>query len=181
MDTMTIADACVRATSTLNVLLVGGRPLGRERMRKLLGAEPGFSVAAAPSVDRALKAIPGVSPDVVIVNMSGAPLARTMRALDRLSARGCRARTILLTSAVDSARVAQARDLGVSSVLSRTATMTALIDNVRLVAAGRSNIGRDPFVPRARQTAGAASRFGLTRREMEVVEAVVHSYLSSLN
>jgi len=183
METATVTEARVSCAPPINILIVGGRPILRERLRKLLGGEPGFSVAGVGSnVAQAYNAIADAIPDVVIVSQSGAPLARTMRALWRLTA-GARPRTILLTTAIDKTNIVHAQALGVSGILSKTASPSLLIDSVRNVAAGYCWLGREPLDQpanrRRHEPPNRRNRFGLTKRELEVVQAVVRSYLSS--
>ena len=182
LETTTLMDACIRHAAAINIVLVGGRPMLRERLRTLLDGEPGFSVSAhAPSVTRALKTS-DVSPDVVIIIPSGGPLARTMRALRKMTGTR-RVRAILLTSAMERTNIAAARALGISGILSSETSPRALFDSLRRVAAGSCWIGPDA-VDRLGDGAEHApasrpNRFGLTKRELQVVEAVVRSYLTA--
>lgn len=185
LETTTLMDACIGCAPAINIVLVGGRPMLRERLRTLLDGEPGLSVAAhAPSVTQALKACAGVTPDVVIVIPSGGPLARTMRALRKTT--GARPiPTILLASAIEKTNIAQARALGVSGILARETPPQTLFDSVRRVADGHCWLGREAVEDlgwhTGRSPAAHANRFGLTKREMQVVEAVVRAYLTNLN
>jgi DNA-binding NarL/FixJ family response regulator len=183
MESPSLTEECVRRPALIDILLVGGRPVVRQRLRRLLDREPGFRVVGdASNAGPALTTTPDLKPDVVVVVPSGAPLARTMRALKRkLAGGGRRLRTIVLTNAIEKTKIDQARELGVSQVVSTAASPDLLIDTVRLVAAD----GREPLDHRgARQRPLSPMQrypFGLTKREMEVVEAVVRSYLTSLN
>jgi len=186
MEGIAVMDSRVDRPATIDILLVGGRPVIRERLRKLLDDEPGFRVTGNVSnAAQALKAIPDVKPDIVIISLSGAPLARTMRALQKLAAPGDRPRTILIATAIERTNVAQAKELGVSRILPKSAPPSVLIDSVRSVAGGASGIRRDPFAdfPGQKRHLRPIQKnpFGLTKREMEVVEAVVRTFLISLN
>jgi DNA-binding NarL/FixJ family response regulator len=182
METATVISERVTDRDAIDVLLVGGSPAVRERLRTLLDGEPGLSVAGdAPNTAKGLKAFAGTRPDVVIVSLSGSPLARTMRLLRRLTAGGTR--TILLANAIEKTNIVQAQQLGVAGILAKDTPPPLLFESVRSVAAGYGWLGRAPvddLAPAAR-SGSAANRFGLTRREMEVVAAVVRSFLSSLN
>jgi DNA-binding NarL/FixJ family response regulator len=182
METATVISEHVSDREAIEVLLVGGSPAVRERLRQLLDGEPGFNVAGdAPNTAKALSAYAGRRPDVVIVSLSGSPLTRTMRMLRRLTAAG--SRTILLANAIEKTNIVQAQRLGVAGILSKDTPPQLLFESVRSVAAGYGWLGRasvDDLAPAAR-SGSAANRFGLTRREMEVVAAVVRSFLSSLN
>jgi DNA-binding NarL/FixJ family response regulator len=181
METATVMETPIRRPESIDILLVGGRPLVRERLRRLFDGEPGLRVVGdASNAGPALGATSDLKPDVVVVVPSGAPLARTMRALKRKLAAG-RSRTIVLTNAIEKTKLEQARELGVSQLLSTAASPNLLIDTVRLVAAdGREPLDRHAARERAPRPIETYP-FGLTRREMEVVEAVVRSYLTTLN
>jgi DNA-binding NarL/FixJ family response regulator len=182
MNITTVINEHVSERDPIDVLLVGGTPAVRERLRQLLDGEPGFNVAGdAPNAAKALRPFAGTRPDVVIVSLSGSPLARTMRMLRRLTAAGTR--TILLANAIEKTNIVQAQQLGVAGILSKDTPPQLLFDSVRSVAAGYGWLGRAPvddLAPAAR-SGTAENRFGLTEREMEVVAAVVRSFLSSLN
>jgi two-component system invasion response regulator UvrY len=182
METATVMEVPVRRTGLIDILLVGGRRVVRERLRRLFDGEPGLRVVGdASNAGPALAATADLRPDVVVVVPSGAPLARTMRALKRKLSGGCHVRTIVLTNAIERTKADQARELGVSQVVSTAASPELLIDTVRHVAADV----REPFDHRAARKRPLSSvqtyPFGLTKREMEVIEAVVRSYLTSLN
>ena len=180
METATVISEHVSDREAIDVLLVGGSPAVRERLRQLLDGEPGFNVAGdAPNTAKALRAFAGARPDVVIVSLSGSPLARTMRMLRRFTTAGTR--TILLANAIEKTNFVQARQLGVAGVLSKDSAPRLLLESVRSVAAGYGWLGRAPaddLAPTSRSRS-AAARFGLTDREMEVVAAVVYSFLNS--
>ena len=180
METATVICEHVTEREAIEVLLVGGTPAVRERLRQLLDGEPGFNVTGdAPNTAKALRALAGTMPDVVIVTLSGSPLTRTMRMLRRFTAAGTR--TILLANAIEKTNFAQARQLGVAGILSKDTPPQVLFESVRSVAAGRGWLGRAPaddLAPMARSRR-VADRFGLTDREMEVVAAVVYSFLNS--
>src|SRR5262249_35826626 len=181
VDNRTDSEACVLRSAAIDILLVGGRREVRERLRSVLDSEPGFRVVAdASSAGQALRANPDVEPDVVIVMPSGGPLARTMRVLRGGLLDGHRVRTIVLTSAAERASLQQARELGVSQVLSASTSRSLLIDTVRLLGAGGQQTLDERAGQRNREPIHG-NPFGLTTRELEVVEAVVRSFLNNLN
>ena len=181
MEVTTVTEAPVRRPAMIDILLVGGRPIVRERLRYLLDTEPGLPVVGDVSnAGPALNMIRHVRPDVVIVVPSGGPLARTMRALQRKLPNGGRhVRTILLTNAVERLNIDHARALGITQVLSTAMSASVLVDTIRTVAA---DLDQPPGerAARDRETKPLTGYpFGLTRREMDVVQAVVRAYMSS--
>ena len=180
MNIATVINEHVSDGETIGVLLVGGSPASRERLRQLLDGESGFTVVGdAPNTAKALRVFAGTRPNVVIVSLSGSPLTRTMRMLRAVTSGGTQ--TILLANAIEKTNFVQARQLGVAGILSKDTPPQLLFESVRSVAAGSGWLGRasvDELAPAARSRR-AADRFGLTEREMEVVAAVVYSFLNS--
>ena len=181
METAAVINGHVTGREAIDVLIIGGTPAGRERLRQLLDGESGFNVVGdAPNTAKALRVFAGTRPDVVIVSLSGSPLTRTMRMLRRFTTAATR--TILLANAIEKTDFVQARQLGVAGILSKDTPPAVLFESVRSVAAGYGWLGRAPVdnLASAARSRSAADRFGLTEREMEVVAAVVYSFLNSL-
>lgn len=166
-----------RRTASIDIVLLGDQLIFREGLRKLFEAEPGFAVVGdAADADQALKTIAALRPDIIIVNLSGRALARALRKLRFLTG-DVRVRTILLTSTIEKVLVEQAQELGVSGVLSKDTSPQVLFDSVRAVSAGLCWLGGGPslgFGESRRPSAPIpAHRFGLTDRELQVVQGVV--------
>jgi DNA-binding NarL/FixJ family response regulator len=63
-----------RVPATIRVAIVEDRPRDREMLAAMLGGAPGFQcVGASPSVEEALRVLPDLAPDVVLmdINMPG--------------------------------------------------------------------------------------------------------------
>jgi two-component system nitrate/nitrite response regulator NarL len=100
-----------------------------------------------------------------------------MRALQNRTAGDSRARTILLATTIGKTDVIQAEALGVSGILSKETSQEVLFDCVRSVAAGYCWRGRqrlDDLADGMRDLSAIhKNRFGLTKRELEVVECIL--------
>jgi two-component system nitrate/nitrite response regulator NarL len=171
-----------RVHKTVDILLVGEQTMFREGLRKVLEAEPGFTVVGDVSyADQALQAIADSTPDIVIVGLSGLPLASTMQTLQELAAAGNQARTILVTTTLENADIMQARQLGVSGILLSDTSTPVLFESVRSVAAGRCWFGGALVNDLAERLRDASpldeDPFGSTMRELEADEAVVRADL----
>ena len=92
------------------------------------------------------------------------------------------ARIIVLTASVDTPDVARALQLGARGVVPKDAAADVLFTSIRSVAAGHYWIGGESVSKvasslRELETARRRSKaFGLTRRELEIVRAVVAGY-----
>jgi DNA-binding NarL/FixJ family response regulator len=162
----------------IDILLLSEQVIFREGLRKLFEGEPGFNVVGDVSdADQALKVIADVRPDIVIASLSGRLLPRMLRKLQNLTA-GSHVRTILLTTTptIEKAHVVQAQELGVSDILLKETSRQVLFKSVRRVAAGECRSGREPsndLAERRHRSPIHTNQFGLTQRELEVVQAVV--------
>ena len=101
--------------------------------------------------------------------------------LKRLAASGVSVRTILLVKAVDTLVISQALHFGAYGVVARDATADLLFKSIDAVLAGHYWIGREcalgealANLRRLERVPDAAKRFGLTRRELQIVRAIVN-------
>jgi len=98
--------------------------------------------------------------------------------LRQLAEAGVSVRTILLVRSIDMPEVADALQFGAHGVLSKDSAADVLFESIECVMTGQFWVGDEPaediaagmrrFVAARRQT----QRFGLTRREQEILRAV---------
>jgi len=180
MHSTPVTEERVDRTVPIDILLVGEQTMFREGLRKVFEGQPGLSVVGeASDADQALKAIADLAPDIVIVGLSGLPLARTMQTLQDLACAGSRARTILLTTAIENTHIVQAQQLGVSGILLSETSPHVLFESVRHVAAGGCWFGREPVKDLAEGLRYASpvdeDRLGSSTLDLEIVNAVVRA------
>lgn len=170
-------------TDTIDILIVDEYAIFREGLRKLLEEEPDFSVVGdAADPDSAVRLTGELKPDVLIAGFSGRLLIRMMQTMRRLSeVMPHPVRTIVLTTEIEKTRMMQALQLGVSGILLKDTSSQLLFESVRSVVAGECWVGRErlsELVDHMRQPPARGdrpirkARFGLTPRELEVVDAV---------
>jgi DNA-binding NarL/FixJ family response regulator len=186
MKSMIVRERRLRQSESIAILLVGGQPVFRDALWTLFDEEPGFRIVGEAATPRqALTAIASLKPDIVLVGLTGRPLIRMMRALRNRIARGCDTRAIVMTTSPETVSLVETQELCVSGFMSRTTPPWAVIDGVRSVAGGDRCLERDPFDELAGQRGRSRrpddDRFGPTRSEVEVGEAVLRSYNASLN
>ena len=177
MDTEPVALAGADDTPTVQILLVDEHLIFREGLRKLLEGEPGFIVVGdAAGPDDARRSIEEHKPHIVIVSLTGRPLVRLLQTLHDLRTEHPRPRTIVLTTAIERRHIVQAMQLGVSGMLVKDASAHLMFESVRSVVAGHYWIGREQLTDMAGALVRPApinrSRFRLTPRELEIVDAV---------
>ena len=176
MGTEPVASVGAHDTPTVRILLVDEHLIFREGLRKLLEGEPGFIVVGdASGPDDARRAVEEHKPDIVIVSLTGRPLVRLLQTLHDLRAEHHRARTIVLTKAIVRRHIVQAMQLGVSGMLVKDTSSQLMFESVRSVVAGYYWIGREPLTDMGDALLPAPTnktRFRLTSRELEIVDAV---------
>lgn len=121
---------------TLRVLLVDDHDLFRTGMRALL-EEEGFEVADASNGAAALRRLPGMRPDVVVmdINMPGMSGIEATREVVRRSPSSV---VLMLTVAQEDARVLEAVMAGASGYLLKDARLDEIVAGIRAAAAGES-------------------------------------------
>jgi len=177
MGTEPVASVGAHDTPTVRILLVDEHLIFREGLRKLLEGEPGFIVVGdASGPDDARRAVEEHKPQIVIVSLTGRPLVRLLQSLHDLRAGHHRARTIVLTKAIGRKHIVQAMQLGVSGMLVKDTSSQLMFESVRSVVAGHCWIGREPLTDMGdallRPAPTDKTRFRLTSRELEIIDAV---------
>ena len=177
----------VRTTSDsteppIRVVIADDHAMFRAGLRKLLEAEPGFEVVGeAENGVSATAMVRKHEPDVLLLDyaMPGMNGAEVLR---EVAARRGSTRVVILTASIAPRDMTTVLQLGAAGVLMKTAATELLYECVRSVSQGHYWIGRDTvgsvlealaLSHRADKQAGRP--FGLTPREVEVVQLVVES------
>lgn len=169
----------------VRIVIVDEQPIFRDGLRLLLESEPGLLVVGETSNgDAALAAVRDLTPDVLLLGF--APVDRPpLETLQAVLASGIQVHTILLPSCVDTPDVLRAVALGVRGVVPKDSAADVLFKSIQAVMAGQYWIGGagvSTGVPAGREFEPAWRRsetFGLTRRELDIVRAVVAGYTNA--
>ena len=120
----------------IRVLLVDDQPLVRAGLRTLLDEEADIEVAGdAGNGEEAIAAVAALTPNVVLMDIR-MPVLDGLEATRRLTALGCAARIVILTTFDLDEYVFQALRSGASGFLLKDATGDEIIRAVRVAAAG---------------------------------------------
>ncbi|HET7183081.1 MAG TPA: response regulator transcription factor [Terriglobales bacterium] len=161
------------------ILIADDHPIFRDGLRRLLEAEPGFQVVGeAADGAEAVALVAQLKPDLLLLDLA-MPRVPGMEALRELCIGKSPVRTILLTASVERPQIAEALQLGARGVVLKESATQVLLKSIAAVMAGSFWVGRES-VPDLKELVldkaapeQPAERYGLTRREMQMVAAIV--------
>jgi two-component system, NarL family, nitrate/nitrite response regulator NarL len=163
----------------VRIVIADDYPIFRDGLRRLLETNPVLQIVGEARVGAETAAmVRERQPDILLLGppASAGPAGDTLR---QLSEEGAAVRTILLVRSVDMPEVADAWQLGACGVLSKDSTPDVLFESIDSVMAGHYWVGDEPAsnVAASMRRFTAARRqehmFGLTKREQDIVRAVV--------
>jgi DNA-binding NarL/FixJ family response regulator len=163
--------------TNVRIVIADDQPIFRDGLRRLLQTNFGLQVVGhASCVVDAAALLRSLDASLLLLGLPGAA-PEPLKALRELAALGVQVSTIILTDGIGSAEAAEALRLGARGVVPKNAVIEVLLESISAVMAGRYWFGceratdADDWRKRA-----AASRppntFGLTERELEIVQAV---------
>jgi DNA-binding NarL/FixJ family response regulator len=164
------------ALDEIRIVIADDHPTFRDRLKGVLESEPGFrvvgEVADGPAaIDAARTLLPDVMLlDVVMPRVGGLP---TLSAVSEWPTR-----VIVLAAAISEGAVLQALQLGARGVVLKQAATRDLLEGIRRVVDGKFVVGDGAVecVAEAIRRPGTVQterRYNLTRRELEIVTAIV--------
>lgn len=162
-------------TRRVRIAIADDHQILRDGLRRLLESEPSFEVVgeAADGV-QALQLALDVKPDVLLLDVAMPRMGgiETLAAIDTTAIR-----VVLLTAGIDPNELVRAVQLGARGVVLKESATRLLIDGIQRVMDNRYVIGAgvaDDLTQAMRQVGARPVReYGLTTRELEVVQAIV--------
>jgi two-component system, NarL family, nitrate/nitrite response regulator NarL len=165
--------------TAVRIVIAGEHSIFRHGLRRLLEAEPGFLIVSESADGSTAVALAReFAPDILLLGSatSGPSIVETICALAALPAGP---RTIILSDRVDAPEVLSALQHGVRGVVLKDSTPAMLFRGIRTVMAGQFWLGHEaasgglPSLRKLETSRRRTMAFGLTRREIEIVRAVV--------
>ena len=166
---------------SVRIVIADDHTIFRDGLRRLLEAEPELEVVGeAADGAEAVTQTRRLTPDILLLDLA-MPRVPGMDALRELSTadEALKTRIIVLTAAVERLQIVQALQMGARGVVMKEAATQLLMKAIRTVMGGQYWIGREAvgdIVDFMRTNASgekAPRNFGLTKREMEILAAIV--------
>jgi two-component system nitrate/nitrite response regulator NarL len=165
----------------IRVVLADDHTIFREGLKTLLSGQPEFRVVGeAGDGDEAFKLVQKSKPDILLLDLV-MPRVRGIEVLRQLSESEINVRTILLSGAIEGEEITKAFELGARGVVLKDSATSLLFKCIHTVMEGQYWIGRQAVANlvetlkqhRNNEKKAPPKNYGLTPREMEVVQAAV--------
>ncbi len=179
------ATTTVRKGRTLHIIIAEGHSIFREGLRALLEGETDFRVVGvAEDGQEALHLVKQLKPEVLLLDLL-IPQSPGSEALKQVISSSETLRCVVLTPDNNRTRFAEALELGAHGVVSKEFPTEVLVHCIRHVMEGKCWVGSEAYPHREialQSLRGSAAvpegtpRFGLTKREMQIVTTVVAGY-----
>jgi len=163
----------------VRIVIADDYPIFRAGLRRLLETDGRLHIVGEGAAGSAAVAlVRELAPDILLLGPAPAT-GPASDALRRLADAGVAVRTILLVRAIDTEEVSDALQFGACGILSKDSAAGVLFECIGSVMAGHYWVGHEPasnLAASVRRFAAArrqSQMFGLTRREQEIVRAVI--------
>lgn len=166
----------------IRIVIADDHPIFRDGLRRLLEAEPNLQVIGEAADGRqAIELVHQTKPDILLLDVA-MPNLPGLEALRELSEMHSPVRVIILTASIERTQMLQALQLGAKGVVLKESATQVLLKSLTAVMAGSYWVGKESVpdlkelvlkdMPAVEEQA-PGEKWGLTRREMQMVAAIV--------
>lgn len=167
------------SSAPIRILIADDHGIFRDGLRRLLEAESGLCVVGeAADGAEAVAQVVQLRPDILLLDLA-MPRVPGMEALRELAAGKQPVRTILLAASAERPQILEALKLGARGVVLKESATQVLLKSIAAVMSGSYWVGRES-VPDLKELVldsvgpePLGGRYGLTRRELQMVAAIV--------
>ena len=172
----------VLAREPVRIIVADEHPIFRDGLLRLLEHEERLQIVGETGDgSEVVTLVRNLRPDILLLGFSSSPRS-PVKTLEEIAASGTSVRTILLTGSIDTPDVVSAVQLGAVGVISKESTADVLFKSIDSVMNGHCWVGDNAVsdVASSLRKLNVARRrtkaFGLTRRELDIVRAVVSGH-----
>lgn len=166
----------------ITIILADDHPVVRLGVRNLLKSDPRCAVIGeADDGQHAIELTHKLHPDILLLDLA-MPRLPGLEVLRELTSHQQPVKVILLTASIEKQQIAEALQLGARGILLKDSSPNDVLKAIHSIAAGQYWIEQGAvasladvinFVVKEQRSPGLQKTFGLTRRELQVVSAVV--------
>jgi two-component system response regulator NreC len=153
----------------LRFVLVDDHEVVRSGLRRVLEAQPGWSVEAeAGDIDRALRAVLGHKPDILVLDLNLGGVS-SLEYIPELLERSPATRIVVLTMQTEPAYARDALRAGASAYVLKESAEDELVTAVKAAAEGKTYLNPRVGAMIATEPVGSEADGELTPREQEIL------------
>ena len=167
------------SSASIRILIADDHGIFRDGLRRLLEAEPNLCVIGeAADGAEAVALVAQLRPDILLLDLA-MPRVPGMEVLRELAAGKHPVRTILLTASVERPQILEALQFGARGVVFKESATQVLLKSITAVMSGSYWVGSESVPDLKELVLDSAApelpsgSYGLTRREMQMVAAIV--------
>ena len=156
-------------TDSLRFVLVDDHEVVRGGLRRVLEAQPGWSVEAeAGDIDHALRAVLGHKPDILVLDLNLAGIS-SIEYIPKLLERSPKTRIVVLTMQTEPAYARDALRAGARAYVLKESAEDELVTAVKAAADGKTYLNPRVGAMIAAEPEGSEADGELTPREQEIL------------
>ena len=170
------------SNGTIRIAIADDHPIFRDGLRRLLESEPNLQVVGEAADGRqAIELVHETKPDILLLDVA-MPNLPGLEALRELLEAQNPVRVIILTASIERQQMLQALQLGARGIVLKESATQVLMKSLSAVMEGSYWVGKES-VPDLKELVlkdmsvleehSPGEKWGLTRREMQMVAAIV--------